>query len=547
MNIVGAVFADFVTAPSGNPSQLMTRLGDRTILAHTLRRLTQVAGLTRRCLYVRPRDRELSAQTLNEAGLADRVDLVPLDTAPRNRRTLLTTARKWNLESWRGGLLGATWFDEYLDPVATAALLKHCACDGLLCLDGHQPLFDSGMAGAMVAHAQANEHESKMTFAQTPPGLSGAIVRREALADVLECNIPFGLLLSYRPELAQVDPIHRAACFAAPPRVVRTAARLTGDTRRSRELLAAALAELGEDATAAELCEWSHAPEHNRAGPLPVEIELELTTADPLPDSTLRPRGQRVPRRQLGDLAPLGRLAAELAEYDDRLAVIGGHGDPLQHPQFGDVCRLLRSAGVYGIAVVTPLVDLTDATIETLLTNKIDAVEILLDAHTPETYRRVQGADYFAQVVANVERLEGARRKRESPRPVLACSLTRCAGTIKDVEGFYDFWIPKIGSAIIRGYNDYCGMLSPDTLLPSTPSVRESCRRLASRLTLLADGRVALCAQDVAGTVVTGNWITQSLGEIWNGAALGQARTAHGRRALEAFPLCARCTEWSRP
>jgi hypothetical protein len=81
VNIAGAVFADFVTAPCGNPAQLMTPLGKRTIIAHTLRRLTQVAGLTRRCLYVRPRDQEVASRALRDAECADQIELVPLDTA----------------------------------------------------------------------------------------------------------------------------------------------------------------------------------------------------------------------------------------------------------------------------------------------------------------------------------------------------------------------------------------------------------------------------------------------------------------------------------
>jgi len=547
LNIVGAIFADFVLAPNGNPSQLTTRLGARTILAHTMRRLTQVDGLTRRCLFVRPRDGEPAAHALREAGLENRIDLVPLDTTPYNRRTLLTTARKWNLDSWRGGLVGSTWFDEYIDPSAAATLLNHCKCDGILCLDGHQPVFDPGLASAMLAHAQANEHESKMTFAQTPPGLSGAIVRREALADVLECNIPVGLLLSYRPELAQSDPINRPACFHAPTHVVHTAARLTGDTRRSRELLEAALRELGEDVAAADLCHWLAAPGHDRAGPLPTEIELELTTADPLPHSTLRPRGDRVPRREIADLAAVARLAEELAAYDDRLVFLGGHGDPLQHPQFAQACRLLRSAGVYGLGVATPLVDLTTENLDALFGHKVDVVEVLLDAHTAGTYEHVHGADRFAQVVANVERLEHARRERESPQPIVVCSMTRCAATIQEMDRFYDHWIEKIGSALLHGYNDYCGELPPDTLLRTTPSVREFCRRLATRLTLLADGSVPLCAQDTRGAVSLGDWIKQPLRQIWRGEALRRVREAHERQGLEALPICLRCSEWSRP
>jgi hypothetical protein len=548
MNIVGAVFADFVTAPCGNPSQLRTELGGRTILAHTLRRLMHVEGLTRRCLFVRPRDRTVATHALDNAGFADRIELVPLDTAPRNRRTLLTAARKWNLESWRGGLLGSTWFDEYIDPQAAGMLLNYCKCDALFCLDGHQPVFDPALASAMLAHAQANEHESKLTFAQTPPGLSGVVVRREALTDVLEYNVPLGLLLSYRPELAQPDPINRSACFHPPSEVAQTAARLTGDTRRSRELIALALEELGEDATAAAaLCAWLRTAEHDRAGPLPVEVELELTTADPLPRTTLRLRGARVPRREIGDLAAVAERAKELAEYDDRLVFLGGHGDPLQHPRFAEVCAALRSAGVYGIGVGTPLVDLAGDNLEALFGSKVDVVEVRIDANTAGTYQQVHGEDRFGQVVANVELLERTRRERRSPQPVIVCSLTRCGATIGELEGFYDHWIQKVGSAMITGYRNYCGELAADTLLPSMPTEREPCRRLATRLTLLADGGIALCDNDFRGAGCIGNWMRESLRDVWAGESLRMMREAHRQGELEALPACVRCTEWSRP
>lgn len=547
MKIVAAVFADFVQAPAGGPSQLQTVLGGHTIIERTLRRLMQVDGLAGRCLFVRARDREPAAGVLASAGLEEQIELLPLDIAPRNRRVLLTAARKWNLESWRGSPLGATWFDEFVDPPAAALVLDHYGCDGVFCLDGHQPVFDPAIATAMLASLEEHKHESKICFTQAPPGLAGIILRREALADVLELEIPLGLVLSYRPELAQTDPIIHAACLHVAPQISETAARLTGDTRRSRELLDLALRELGEDASAAALCAWTRAPGHDRAGPLPVEVEFELTTADPLPNTTLRPRGNRVPHRHMDDLGRIAHLAEQLAEYDDRLVFLAGHGDPLQHPQFGKACRILRSAGVYGIGVGTPLLDLSDANFAALFENQVDIVEVRLDAHTAATYQRVHGLDGLARVHANIDRLERTRREHRTPQPIVACSLTRCAATIGDMEAFFDDWIRQLGTAVIHGYNDYCGALPPDTLLPTVAPFREPCRRLATRLMLLADGTVALCGQDVRGEVRLGDWATESLRAIWSGPALGTIRRAHERMGLEPLPLCRRCCEWNRP
>ncbi len=547
MKVVGVVFANFVTGPSGNRSRLNAPLGSRTILAHTLRRLIQVEGLAGRSLFVAPRDQEAAQTALRGAGLEAQIELVAKDTAPRLRKTLLTTARKWNLQSWRGGLLGTTWFDEFVDPEAAALALNHYKCDALLCLDGHQPLLDPAIATGMVAHLASHARQASFVFTQAPPGLAGIILTRQALEELLNLNIPVGLLLSYRPELSQADPINRPPCFQLPTPVIQTAGRFTGDTKRSLELLELGVRELGEEVDATTLCRWASQLRNTCTEPLPVEVELELTTAQSLPLATLRPSPDQIPARELSDLDALRNRASELAAYDDRLVFLAGHGDPLLHPRFGEVCALLRSVGVYGIGVETPLVNFTNDRMAALFDNRIDVLEVRIDADTATTYELVHRSDAFERVVANVDRLEQARRQRQIPQPLIVCSLTRCERTLSELESFYDRWIQKVGSAVIRGYNDYCGRLPPDNLLPSTPDVRQPCRRLTSRLTLLADGTVALCHQDYRGELRLGNWREQSLREIWNGPRLGEVRRRHEEGRLEPLPACGRCTEWSRP
>jgi hypothetical protein len=546
MNMVGAVFADFVDAPGGGRSQLTTELAGQPILVRTLRRLLQVLGLNRRCLVVRPRDREAAAGVLAAFELGEQVELLPVDTSQHSRRLLLTAARKWNLTSWRGGLMGATWFDEFVDPLATALVLNHYKCAAALVLDGHQAVFDPVMAAAMLSHHELHQQEAEMTFTQAPPGLAGIILRAPVVQNLLDLNVPLGLLLSYRPELAQSDLIIHEACYHVVAEVAQTAARFVADTRRSREVLDEALRELGDDACAAALCTWVAQPGRDAAGPLPVETELELTTADPLPNTTVRLRGDRVPRRELRDIGLVTRVAEQLVEYDDRLVFLAGHGDPLQHPQFAEVCRRLRAAGVYGLGVATPLVDLSDENLDALFANRVDVVEVEIDAHSRATYQRLHGVDRFEQVQRNVERIETARRERNQPQPIVVPSLTRCAATIEDLDPFYDHWIREVGSALIGGYNDWCGELAADPLLPAVSPLREPCWRLRSRMMLLADGTAALCSQDFRGAAAVGTWITEPLRAIWSGARLEAARAAQRALRLEAFPLCRSCSEWGR-
>jgi hypothetical protein len=547
MDIVAAVFADFAETFLGGPSQLLTRLGSRSVLAHTLSRLGRVTGLERRCLVVAPRDRQIATETVRGLGLTDSIEVLALDDGNRPRRRLLRCGRKWNLAGWRGSPLGTTWFDEYVEPLNVGRVLDHYHCEGVLCLDGHQAMLDVGIASEMIAHQRQKDAEARFVFTLAPPGLAGIILRRDVTRELLEQQCPVGLLLSYRPETAQIDPITKDTCLRIDSEVSQTTARLTSDTLRARELLAQALEELGEDCDARALCAWARRDGHGQAGGLPLEVELELTTDDPLPETTLRPSGRSVPPRRLEDLDSISRLAEQLAAYDDRLLVLGGHGDPLLHPEFGEVCRRIRTAGVCGLAVVTALVELTETTLDALTEAGVDLLEVRLDANTAATYRTVHGTDALARVIENVERIQQARHARQDPHPVVACSLTRCSATLAELEAFFEQWIKTTGWAIVHGYNDYCGLLPGDSVLAMRPPLRGPCRRLDARMMLLADGRAVLCSQDVTGKTAFGSWISEPLAELWQGGVLQAARESHSRQAFDNLPLCGRCGEWFRP
>ncbi len=547
MKIVGAVFADFVDGSLGLAASLDADLAGTPVIVRTLRSLALVEGLAARCIVVRERDASAARACVQAAGLEGGIDVAVLDDGVRPRRALIQAARKWSIDSWRGGLLGTTWFDEFVAPRVIAAVLDHYGAEGVLCIEGHQAVLDPRIATRMCARANEQPEATPHVFTQAPPGLAGLLLRREVVRDLLEMDVPFGLFLSYRPELAQPDPITRPACVNLDTGITETRARFCADTAISRAMLAAALREHGEDVDAATLCAFARRTELSRAADLPVEVELELTTADSLPRTTLRPRGGRVPQRELSDVDAVRRIAAELGALDDRLVMLGGHGDPLLHPELPAVCEALREAGVYGLAVTTNLIDFSEAAWGALTEVPVDVVEVRIDAVSAGQYERVHGADRFAEVVANVERLERWRREQSAARPIVVPTLTRCAATLAEMEAFYDTWIQRVGSAVLRGYSDFGAQLPAETLLPTVPPTREGCRRLAGRLMLLADGAAVACDQDLRGELRLGDWRNEPLRAIWSGTSSTALRERHASAAWTNLPVCGPCKEWFRP
>lgn len=549
MKIIAAMFADFEQSFPGGPAALQTRVGAQTVIGHALQRMAAIEGVEQRLLVVRPRDEEAAHEALRAVSLAGTVEVCATDDGRRPRLELVRCARRWNLHAWRGAPLGLTYFDEYVEPVAVARVLQRAQAGAVLCLDASMPLLDAGIAARMITHLRQSAGEALFVVTQAPPGLAGIILSAEALGALVKAGAPVGVLLAYRPEAPRADPIARAECVRLPAHITEVAARLTADTRRSRELVAGALAALGENCGAGEVCRWVDAADAHRApDALPIELELELTTDDPLPETTLRPRGARVPPRRLHDLEAVSRLAQELAAHDDSCLVLAGHGDPLLHPEFAGICqRLRRAAPRLALGVVSPLVQLDPRRGDALFEQRIDLLEVQLDADSPETYRRVHGADQFERVVANIERVRTLRRERSSPQPIVIPSLTRCAATLPEMESFFDRWTATTGGAVIHGHNEYCGRLAADSLLPLRPPVRVACQRLPRRLMLLADGTVARCSQDINGQHPLGNWISEPISAVWHGRELAKLLEAHAAGNWNDGGLCSGCNEWFRP
>lgn len=547
MKSVAAVFADFVEGPLGCPAGLNEPLAGQPAIAHTLQRLARLEATDERYLVVCPRDAQLAEKAISTARVADRVSVMTIAETPRPRAPLIRAARRWGSAAWRGTPLSTTWFDEFIDAFSVAQVLDRSGADAALCVEAHQAALDPVIGSAMLDHQKSQLADAKMVFTTAPPGLCGVVLRRDVVRDLLEGGFPLGMLLSYRPEIPQPDPITKPVCMPVEPRIAQTAARLMADTRRGREILTAVFNARGAAANATEICGWLSDSPGILPEPLPLEIEIELTTADSLPETTLRPRGRRVPIRHLSNHVALERIARELATYDDRRVMLGGFGDPLLHPEFPAICRLLRECGVASIGVATSLVELREDVIDALFATPVDLLQVRLDAHSATTYVHVHKQDHYDRVVANINRLEQLRQTRAAPRPFLICSMTRCAATIDEMDCFYDHWLRVLGGAMIEGYDTFGNALPRDSLISTTPPVRTACRRLDRRLILLADGTAPACSQDFRGTMPIGDWHHDSLAALWRGPALMDLRVLHSTGDWSRTALCTGCETWHHP
>jgi spiro-SPASM protein len=240
------------------------------------------------------------------------------------------------------------------------------------------------------------------------------------------------------------------------------------------------------------------------------------------------------------------RIFEEIAQIDDVRLTIAGIGDPLAHEQFFEIVEAARSAHVKAIHIETDLLPADPSATERLAECDIDVVSIHLPAMTPPTYAAVMGVNRCAEVIENIRRLVVHRQQRRRGTPIVVPTFVKCRQNLAEMEIWYDQWLKALGTAMIVGPSDFAGLITDCSVAEMSPPKRKPCGRLWSRMTILSDGKVVSCEQDVAGRQVVGDASSQSLQEIWQ-KGLRSLRESHKKGCFSASPTCAGCREWHRP
>lgn len=545
MKCIAAVQVDLDESPIGTRSRAADELCGVPVLTRTLKQIASARRIGD-VFVLCPPDQVARCERLIPSELRGRVTTrtTRIQTAPF--RHLVRTARKWSLDGSRGGAGGTCSMDEYTRSDELALLAHEQSADTLFCAPPAAPLLDPALADIMIDHGEQTADDARLTFTQAPPGLAGTVYTTGFLIEMGRQHIPPGMVLSYKPDAPVMDLAHKSCCYTASEAVRHAGGRLIVDTDRAfqtvRDYLAAGL-PIEADAIGRWLVERArtHLPE------LPHEVEIELTTDDQLPDTLLRPRGAAVDTRGPVDPDIVERIAGELAGFDDALVVLGGFGEPLLHPRFNDILRILRDAGIYGIAVRTNALALDDSRIDALITHRIDVVSPLLDAWSPERYRAVHGADRLNEATDNVTRLMSVRADRRSVAPLVIPEIVKSVETVDELDAFFDGWVRRTGWATIAGYSHYAGQLKDRSVIRMAPPTRRPCRRINQRAVVLADGRLTVCDQDFNGRHAVGSLTETPLRDLWCGPEMQRIRRGHRDEPFDGIPLCTRCEEWHRP
>jgi iron-sulfur cluster protein len=564
MPTIALIPTDTKISRLGLRARLDDRIGDANVLEHTVRRAASISRVEKVVLIHPPGQDPMSLIDLARLKI-DKPVVAHLAIGGLNdgltRRWV--SARKWAQPHWRGGLGGATCYDELLPPGPLAEALRAHGGKTALVVRGDWCLFDTGYAQKQLDMLYEDVEAMKMIFTQAPPGLSGIAVSQDILDQLRDGPAGFGDILAYNPVLPHIDPVGRDVNCSIPSQVRDTVERLVYDTPRGIAMIREVAEQLGDELKDAGAQEITRACRAIRSADpswvyrwLPGMVTLELT-----------------PRRDVsGPITPQHHVTFDRPDIETDLALriveqigedasgevggdvtlmLGGLGDALLHPEWERIVSAAKDAGVLSVGIETDLL-CDQSELERLLESPIDLIKVRFNADTGETYQKVMGGDGFGKVLNNIEWLYNERIRRgdegaiaKGAMPWLVPSMVKTPETLPELESFFDKWTHYMGHALIEPACEGCGLMPGMSPVPMQPPGRKGCRQIARRMTILSDGMVARCDQDWLGRAPMGDTRTQTLMDIWRGSQ--PLAEAHDERRWSELTICGGCVEWHRP
>lgn len=231
------------------------------------------------------------------------------------------------------------------------------------------------------------------------------------------------------------------------------------------------------------------------------------------------------------DVELLKRVVKEAAVENDNIKLIlGGRGEPLEHPQIRQVLGFLNEEGL-DVIIETDGHSINEELINFI--GSLSEIEVTfvvkLDAYFEESYRKIRPAGELKKVTSALELLDSA----EIPayRQIVRMHINE-----EEIERVIRE--KKSDKVIIRKYSTYCGKLEERKVVDLSPLERVPCFQLRRELYLRADGKVSYCKQ--AFDKIVADAAQESLDSIIKSLKEAYRRNAEG----DYFDFCLNCDDY---
>jgi spiro-SPASM protein len=209
-------------------------------------------------------------------------------------------------------------------------------------------------------------------------------------------------------------------------------------------------------------------------------------------------------------------------------------GEPAYHDAFAELARGVLERG-FGLVVETSGIGWQEGVFSRIAANEHSGLDwiVSLDSRNPQAYADLRG-EGFEEAYKTAQTLQSLFPGHVWPQAV------RMNENEEGLEDFYRYWKNSTGTVIVQKYDHFCGFVPDRRVTDLSPLKRFPCWHLKRDVTVLLDGRVSLCREDVKCRHGLGNLLEQSLEEIWKAG-----EPFYRDHLQERYPdLCKNCDEY---
>ncbi|GAB4250071.1 MAG: SPASM domain-containing protein [Acidobacteriota bacterium] len=249
--------------------------------------------------------------------------------------------------------------------------------------------------------------------------------------------------------------------------------------------------------------------------------------------------------RKVMELELFRKIVEECARRRPRWLLPFLHGETLLVPGVLDYFRLARRlAPDTRINLTTNGSKLSPEISEAILRERlVDHLIVSIDGGDRETFEAIRLGLSYDEVRGNVLGFLRRRNDLGLDRPKVSIAMVTTTENKATRRRLAAAW-KEADEVRFSVYFNWAGQLDGERRPPNKINF---CERLYHYITVLVDGRVALCCFDSDGEHILGDVRRSSLHEIWHSPAFQEKRKALYRKDFKQLPLCERCDYLNHP
>ncbi|HEY2934482.1 MAG TPA: radical SAM/SPASM domain-containing protein [Acidobacteriota bacterium] len=276
----------------------------------------------------------------------------------------------------------------------------------------------------------------------------------------------------------------------------------------------------------------------------PDQIYIELTNACNARCTTCATPQMQRPRKVMSfDL--FKKIVDQCAEHRARRILPFLHGESFLVPEVLDYFAYVRKVSPAShLNVTTNGSKLSPEITEKILADDLlDSMIVSIDGGNKETFEKIRLGLSYDQVRGNVLHFIKRRKELKKTRPQVSIAMVTTPQNKHTRAELQDAWREADAVRFSLWFN-WAGQIPKST---DYSGKQNFCERLFHYMTILADGRIALCCFDSEGEHTIGDANVTPLVQIWKSPEFQRLRSLMYEKQFQELPLCSKCDFINQP